>query len=267
MDPEIPHRRQRHARRHPPVGQRHQRDVRLVFALLHAQLATRHRLVRRDFHLHLRALDASQSAVVLLHRLARDPGISRVGVGLFKRRLARARIGRQRVAAGQRIAGLHAVGHALAAHRDIDDKAISASRRHVHHAPAVGGAFQLQPRALRHLALQFHHHLHHVALRHIHVGLFRFEDGDPRVRDAVQIGPRQQRPQKERAKLKPAHKRQHQHPHKDRRGHGDVAFDQRHRQQPRHLQPLHAGGNVRLQQIAKLLRVEDLALRAPQLHR
>ena len=35
MEAVTPHRLQRHARRHPPVGQRHERDVRLVLPLLH----------------------------------------------------------------------------------------------------------------------------------------------------------------------------------------------------------------------------------------
>ena len=262
-----PARGQWHARREPSVRQRHERNRARLPALIQPQLAARHRLVRRDHQLDLRAFQRGKFAGRLPHRLRRAVGVGRKVVGLFKSGLVRARHRAQFVAPRERVARLHAIAHRVATDLDRRGKAVAAERRHLHHAPALHRALRLQLRGLRFFAAQLHDQPHHVAVRHGLVAGLWLDDLHLRRGNALQIRARHQRPQEKRTETEIAQHHEGGHRVHDHRRHADGPADQRHRQERRHFQTLHPRRDIRLQQLAELRRVENLAMRAPEFHR
>ena len=267
MQPVRARRAQRQPRREPPIRQRHQRDRHRCSAPVHAEFAALERLIRRDLQLDLRALQARQPARLFLHGLRRDLGVGGKAVGLFKGDLVRPRHGGELEVARAPIARLHPVAHVFAAHLNGCGKAVAAQRFHLGNVPPVRRADRLDVRGLRRHAFHLNDHRHRVALRHRGIARARRFDEQLRARHVLEIRARHQRAEEERLETVLADQHQPHHRHGDRQRHPDVALDQRHRQQRRHFQTLHPRGNVRLEQAAELIRIKNVALRAPQLHR
>ena len=253
--------------REQPVRTRGEHHGAARLALLDEQIRTLHGLVCLQLQLDLRAFERGKRAVLFRHT-----AVGHLAVFWKVERLCEfghigpfARI--EQILPRERIAGLDAIPHARTAHLHGCRETIISQRLHVHHLPATGVAHRLDARAVRGLAREQNLHTHRVALRHDPVAALGQLHDHLRARDALQIGPRREHAQQQRPKAPAACKHHRDRCDTDGKRPSDRASDQRDRQQRLHLHAAHATRDIRLQQRTELLRIKDLARRAPEFHR
>ena len=237
------------------------------FSLFDAEFAAGDGLIGGDFEFDHRALDPGEIAVFFVECDGGNFCVSGRGDGLFESGFLGAGDGGEGVAAGAGVAGLDAIIDGLSGDGDGDGEAIFAEGGHGGDAATFGEVFGFELGGGGDFATEFDDEANDFAVGDGLVAWAGLDDFDLGFGYAVEVGTWEESAEEKGAGIEATEKGEEDDATDDHAGDDQGIFDEGDREEGGHLDLADAGGDISLDERAKLFGVKDIAVGASEFDR